>query len=250
MSIPGIKTALVVGANGGLGLALTRAMLEDAGLESLRATYRDRERAAELLAVQEQRLKTNRLDVTESESIQEMAGTLREQGESPDLVIYCAGVLHGKGLQPEKSLAQCDPEDISHVFAINTTAPLMIAKAIIPLLPRRTPTHFAALSAMVGSIGDNRLGGWYSYRASKAALNQFMRTLSIECHRTHPGMCVTSIHPGTTDTPLTRPFQANVEPDRLYTPDQSARRILSVLANSTVEDSGQFVNWDGQPITP
>jgi NAD(P)-dependent dehydrogenase (short-subunit alcohol dehydrogenase family) len=126
----------------------------------------------------------------------------------------------------------------------------MLAQALIPLMPRRQKSHFTVLSAMVGSISDNRLGGWYAYRASKAALNQFMRTLSIECRRTHPGLCVTSIHPGTTDTGLSRPFQANVKNGKLYTPGQSAGRILSVVGQSTAEQSGQFVNWDGQPISP
>ena len=101
---------------------------------------------------------------------------------------------------------------------------------------------------MVGSIGDNRLGGWYGYRASKAALNQFMRTLAVECRRTHPGLCVTAIHPGTTDTTLSQPFLGNVRPGKLYTPRQSAQRIIRVILEGQPEDSGRFVNWDGNPI--
>ena len=124
----------------------------------------------------------------------------------------------------------------------------MTARAIIPLMPKAKPGHFAALSAMVGSIGDNRLGGWYGYRASKAALNQFLRTLAIECRRTHPGLCISAIHPGTTDTALSRPFQANVKPERLYTANQSAVRVLQVVRSGTPQESGRFVNWDGGPI--
>ena len=101
---------------------------------------------------------------------------------------------------------------------------------------------------MVGSIGDNRLGGWYGYRASKAALNQLLRTLSIECKRTHPGLCVTAIHPGTTDTQLSQPFQGNVKPGKLYTPEQSAKRIIEVVMQGSPEDTGRFVNWDGKTI--
>jgi NAD(P)-dependent dehydrogenase (short-subunit alcohol dehydrogenase family) len=115
-------------------------------------------------------------------------------------------------------------------------------------MPKNRSTHFAALSAMVGSIGDNRLGGWYGYRASKAALNQFLRTLSIECRRTHPELCVTAIHPGTTDTALSAPFQSNVKPEKLYTPEQSADRILEVVLAGTPKESGRFVNWDGNPL--
>ena len=112
----------------------------------------------------------------------------------------------------------------------------------------QTEWHFAVLSAMVGSIGDNRLGGWYGYRASKAALNQFMKTLAVECHRSHPQLCITSMHPGTTDSELSRPFQANVKPGKLYTPSQSAGRILRVISAGNSEDSGRFVNWDGKQI--
>ena len=101
---------------------------------------------------------------------------------------------------------------------------------------------------MVGSIGDNRLGGWYGYRASKAALNQFMRTLAVECRRSHPQLCITAIHPGTTDTALSEPFQSNVKPGKLYTPSQSAARILQVVSDAQAEQSGHFVNWDGKPI--
>jgi NAD(P)-dependent dehydrogenase (short-subunit alcohol dehydrogenase family) len=101
---------------------------------------------------------------------------------------------------------------------------------------------------MVGSISDNRLGGWYGYRASKAALNQFLRTMSIECRRTHPQLCITAIHPGTTDTDLSSPFQGNVEPGKLYSAEQSADRILKVVTSGTPEESGRFVNWTGDPI--
>jgi NAD(P)-dependent dehydrogenase (short-subunit alcohol dehydrogenase family) len=101
---------------------------------------------------------------------------------------------------------------------------------------------------MVGSIGDNRLGGWYGYRASKAALNQFMRTLAVECHRSRPQLCITAIHPGTTDTALSQPFQGNVKPAKLYTPSQSAVRILHVVSSGQAEQSGRFVSWDGKPI--
>jgi NAD(P)-dependent dehydrogenase (short-subunit alcohol dehydrogenase family) len=101
---------------------------------------------------------------------------------------------------------------------------------------------------MVGSIADNRLGGWYGYRASKAALNQFIRTLAIECRIRHPRATILAIHPGTTDTDLSRPFQRNVKPGKLYTPQQSAARILQVVQNSGTGDSGRFLNWDGSEI--
>jgi NAD(P)-dependent dehydrogenase (short-subunit alcohol dehydrogenase family) len=134
------------------------------------------------------------------------------------------------------------------LFEVNSVAPLMTARALLPAQPRKKRFVFAALSAMVGSIGDNRLGGWYGYRASKAALNQFMRTLSNECRVSHPQAAVVALHPGTTDTALTRPFQRNIDPQRLYTPEQTAERLLSVIDGLKPADSGRFFNWDGSEI--
>ena len=244
------RTAVVIGASRGIGLALTRALLGQPALRQIYATYRQPATAGDLLAITDPRLRIRKLDVGDIDDITGLAGLIRQNGDRPDFVIHCAGILHEPGVQPEKSLGQCDKNAISRVFEVNSIGPLMAARALIPLMPRRDPAHFTVLSAMVGSIGDNRLGGWYAYRASKAALNQFMRTLSIECRRTHPGLCVTSIHPGTTDTALSRPFQANVRNGKLYTPEETAGRILDVVGASTPWQSGQFVNWDGSPIPP
>jgi NAD(P)-dependent dehydrogenase (short-subunit alcohol dehydrogenase family) len=242
--------AVVVGASRGIGLAITKALLANIQIKRVFASYRQPHSASELLALADKRLHRVQLDVTEATGIQNLVQLIMRDEGAPDFVIHCAGILHGKGIQPEKALSQCDADTLKRVFEVNSIAPLMLAKALIPLMPRRRNSHFTVLSAMVGSIADNRLGGWYAYRASKAALNQYMRTLSIECRRTHPGLCITSIHPGTTDTELSRPFQTNVKSGKLYTPEQSARRILSVVGQSTAEQSGQFVNWDGESITP
>ena len=134
------------------------------------------------------------------------------------------------------------------LFEINSIAPLLTAQAVLPLQSRKKCFTFAALSAMVGSIGDNRLGGWYGYRASKAALNQFIRTLANECRISHPQAAIVAIHPGTTDTELSRPFQRNVDPQRLYTVEQTAARILRVIDGVGSDGSGGFYNWDGSRI--
>jgi NAD(P)-dependent dehydrogenase (short-subunit alcohol dehydrogenase family) len=245
---PQPRTAVVIGASRGIGLAVTRALLKDPHVQRIYASYRQAPGAAGLFSIDDPRLQTFKLDVSEEANGRELAALIRRNGDQPDLVLHCAGILHETGVQPEKSLAQCEAGAISRVFQVNSIGPLLLAKALIPLMPRRRAAHFAVLSAMVGSITDNRLGGWYAYRASKAALNQFMRTLAIECRRSHPGLCITAIHPGTTDTALSRPFQANVKEGKLYTPDQSAARILAVIGASHPEQSGQFVNWDGKPI--
>lgn len=242
------QTALVVGASRGIGLALTQHLLAGSTVESVIATYRQEDTAEGLLALNDRRLELLQVDITNADSLKALSGKLQARQHRPDLVINCAGILHEGDLMPEKSLGQCQEESLSRLFLVNSIGPLMLAKAVLPAMPRDRACHFAVLSAMVGSISDNRLGGWYGYRASKAALNQFMKTLAIECRRSYPQLCVTAIHPGTTDSALSRPFQANVRPGKLYTTAETARRILEVLGARQAEDSGEFMNWDGNQI--
>jgi NAD(P)-dependent dehydrogenase (short-subunit alcohol dehydrogenase family) len=244
----GIDSAIVIGASRGIGLAITRRLLESASVDTVCASYRDAASAHGLFELNDPRLHRFPVEVTDEDSLKAFAEAIQRLGIRPKLVLHCAGILHEPGMRPEKSLRQCDPVALQRIFSVNSIGPLMSAKHLVPLMPRRQPTHFAALSAMIGSIGDNRLGGWYGYRASKSALNQFLKTVAIECRRTHPGLCVTAIHPGTTDTGLSKPFQGNVRPGKLYTPAQSAGRIIEVVLAGTPEDSGRFVNWDGSVI--
>ena len=141
-----------------------------------------------------------------------------------------------------------EADTLASLFAVNAIGPVMVAKHLLPLTPRDRPSLFAALSARVGSIGDNRLGGWHSYRASKAALNMLIRNLAIEHRRTRPLSACVALHPGTVQTALSAPYQGSVQPDRLFTPTQSAGALMSVMANLGPEDNGGFFAWDGQPI--
>lgn len=241
-------TALVVGASRGIGLAITQRLLQEQYIQRVYASYRHPDTAAGLLNIGDERLQTIKADLTSHEDLQGVAAEIQANGDHPDFVINSAGILHEHEIQPEKSLNQCHQDSLARMFQVNSIGPLMLARTIIPLMPRDRSGHFTVLSAMVGSISDNRLGGWYGYRASKAALNQFMRTLAVECQRSHPQLCITAIHPGTTDTSLSRPFQANVRPGRLYKPSQSAARILQVVSDAKAEQSGHFINWDGKPI--
>ena len=188
------------------------------------------------------------LDLESDADLEQLAPTLQGYGQPLRLVFNCSGRLHGPGLQPEKRLSQVTRAALSEQFAINAFAPVMLAKAVEPLLDRRHPFHFASLSARVGSIGDNRTGGWYGYRAAKAAQNQLLKTLSIEWSRRWPNATVTLLHPGTTDTALSKPFQSFVPPEKLFTPQRAAAQLLAVLAEQTPERSGSFIAWDGQPI--
>ncbi|MEJ2383673.1 MAG: CIA30 family protein [Xanthomonadales bacterium] len=242
---------LVIGANRGIGLALTAAQLADRHVRRVVATHRggaDTSELERLGAQHDGRLVLQELDATRADDLEAFAAALRKLDGGIDLAIHAAGLLHDGNLQPEKTVGQCAPDALQRLFAVNAIAPLMTARAVLGAQSRSAPFVFAAISAMVGSIGDNRLGGWYGYRASKAALNQFMRTLANECRVRHPNAAIVSIHPGTTDTALSRPFQRNIEQGKLYTPEQTAKRILAVLEPLGPTDSGRFFHWDGSEI--
>ena len=149
-------------------------------------------------------------------------------------------------MKPEKALRSIDAESMARAFKINTAGPALIAKYFTPLMARSAKSVFAALSARVGSITDNHLGGWYSYRASKAALNQFIRTTAIEMARKRGETVFLSLHPGTTDTALSHPFQAGVPHGKLFTPHYSANRLLQVIDQASKEDSGALIAWNGE----
>lgn len=168
----------------------------------------------------------------------------------PALVIVATGVLHdaAAGVQPEKALRQLDAKAMAQVFALNAIGPALIAKHFLPLLPRDRRTVFAVLSAKVGSIGDNRLGGWHSYRASKAALNMLVKTIAVEAARTHPLAVVAALHPGTVAGPLSEPFTRGASSKTIFSPDTAAQKLLDVISNLTPADSGGFFNWDGSRL--
>ena len=189
----------------------------------------------------------NGVDPTEEASVVPVASAL------PDNLAYVfvtTGMLQDDRQRPERSMRELDPETLARSFAINTIAPAIIAKHTLPRLPRDQRSVFAILGARVGSIGDNRTGGWHGYRASKAALAMLVRTLSIELKRTHPQALCVLLHPGTVDTPMSKPFQGNVAPDKLFTADFAAERLIAVVDALTPADSGSHFAWDGAPITP
>ncbi len=164
------------------------------------------------------------------------------------LVINTCGFLHSNLLTPEKRLSHINRSYTIKNFSINAIAPILIAKSIEQFIRPELPFCFASLSARVGSIGDNRLGGWYSYRASKAAQNQFLRTLSIEWRRKYPYSIVSILHPGTCDTKLSKPFHSSVPKHKLFTPAQSAEYLINIISDQTPSDSGKFLSWDRNVI--
>lgn len=229
------KRAVVVGASGGIGGALADC-LQQSGTEVI-ALSRSATDAR------------NKIDITDEGSIAAVAERIA-QGGDVDLVFVASGYLHGRLGRPEKSWRELSADHMAHNFAVNATGPALVAKHFLPLLSRSERTAFAVLSARVGSISDNRLGGWYGYRASKAALNMLVKSLAIELARKRPEAVCVALHPGTVDTALSEPFQRNVAPEKLFLPEYSAKRLLSVLDELTPKDSGDCFAWDGERIDP
>ena len=226
----------VVGSSGGIGSALVAALADDERIGNIFALSRS-PAGSDGASV-----KPFPINISDEASVAAAAAQCAQAGLI-DLVIVATGILHkGDELKPEKRMRDLNADAMAEMFRINTIAPAIVAKHFLPRMRRNGKSAFAAISARVGSIGDNRLGGWYGYRASKAALNQLLRTLAIEHARTHPDGIVVALHPGTTDTALSKPFQRNVPDGKLFTPDYSAERLL------TSEDTGGFFAWNGDPI--
>lgn len=234
-------TALVVGASGGIGRALLERALADP--RNARVLALSRRRPAGGLG----RAEWLSLDYADEASI---AAAAAEAAKGPPLrlALVATGTLQPGGRAPEKSFRNLGIEALVEAFRVNAAGPAMVAKHVLPLLPKDGRSVFAALSARVGSIGDNRMGGWHAYRASKAALNMMVRTLAVELARTRPEAVCVALHPGTVDTELSRPFQKGVPEGRLMTPAQSAERLMAVLDGLTPADSGGLFAWDGKPI--
>ncbi|WBH16377.1 SDR family NAD(P)-dependent oxidoreductase [Sphingomonas radiodurans] len=216
--------AVIIGASGGIGKALADALEEEGG--SVR------------------RLSRPELDLADEASIAAAASSI----DAPELVIVATGLLHDGERGPEKALRDLDPAWLARQYAVNAIGPALVAKHFLPLMPRSGRSVFAVLSARVGSISDNRLGGWYGYRASKAALNQFVRSLAIEDKRRNERGIVVALHPGTVDTKLSQPFQQSGRD--LFKPDRAAVQLLDVIDELKPQDSGKLFAWDGTEIAP
>jgi len=221
-----MKRALVIGANGTLGVSIS---------EQLRETH-------EVIT-----LSRADTDYTE-ESLTQQVHRLKQIGEF-ERIVCTIGVLHNDTVYPEKKLSDISRERLAEYFHINTILPSLCIKHFSKLLPKKEPSVFILLSAMVGSIEDNKLGGWYGYRASKAALNMMIKTASIELQRTHKQTCIAAIHPGTTQSDLSKPFARKLPEGKYFKPEVSAARILDVANKLTSEHSGGFYHWDGSPLT-
>ena len=246
------SNALVVGASGGIGTALVRRLLAESPVRRVWAASRTPQspplrHLAETFGA---RLAPVEVDILEPASIAALARHIGEHDGELHLLINAFGFLHDEaaGIWPEKRLEDITAEAMLRNYRVNTLAPALIARHCLALLNHRQRAVFASLSARVGSIGDNRLGGWYSYRTSKAAQNMFTRGLAIECARRARRIICLALHPGTTATALSEPFQGRVPAAQLFSPDFAAGQLLERIDRAGPADSGRFLAWDGEPI--
>lgn len=248
-----MSIAIIFGANGGIGQEFVKQALERHAVVYACSRPSEQLDAKTLphIKAMDNGLQLVDIDVLNEEHLKSLADKLSNQYGHVDLIINATGILHdSNGLQPEKKIEDFNLDNFNKVFQINTASTALIAKYFISLLKKSEsmPSVFASLSARVGSIGDNRLGGWYSYRASKAALNQIVKTLSIEVARRNKNTAVIALHPGTTDTKLSKPFQQNVKPEKLFSAYYSVSKMFQIIDNLFLEDNGKFFAWDGSTI--
>ncbi len=233
----------VVGASGGIGAALVEQLITSDQVAQVHALSR------QIKPHPSSKVSNLAFDFTDEDSLEASAQVLAEAGPL-DIVILATGLLQGNGIAPEKNLRALSFEGFEKSFMTNAIGPAMTARYFLPLMRRDGKAVFAALSARVGSISDNHIGGWYAYRSAKAALNMILKTLSIEMGRRFKNLIIIGLHPGTVDTKFSKPFQGNVPDGKLFTPEYSAKKLLSVIDQVTPDNSGDLLDWAGKIVTP
>lgn len=229
-TFPPAGLAVVIGASGGIGSALQNGLVQSGRFSQVLGLSR----------------KVDGFDLTREETIAQAALSVSGHDLPVRLIIVATGLLHDDDLQPEKSWRQLDADRLAKTFAINATGPALVAKHFLPLMPRDGKAVFAALSAKVGSIGDNQLGGWYGYRAAKAALNQLIHTAAIELRWTRPEAICVTLHPGTVATTLSAPFRSSGhEPIERA---EAANRLIGVIDGLEPSDTGLMIDHTGLPL--
>lgn len=231
--------AVIVGASGGIGRAVTRLLVASGCFDRVHALSRRAAPTEGAIA--------GLIDLASEDSIKAASAAV---GAEVDCLIVATGWLHGPDAAPERALRELDAARMMRSFAVNSIGPALVLKHFAPLLPRHRRAVMGLLSARVGSISDNRLGGWYGYRASKAALNMIVKCAAIELHRTRPEAICVGLHPGTVDTALSKPFQSGVPDNRLFTADYSAACLMRVLDGLSTAASGHCYAWDGSLVAP
>jgi len=246
-------TAFVQGAGQGLGLAFTKVLLSHGIADRVYASFRSPIPSLELVNLANQypeRLHLISLDVTIEDSISGAVQQIERRSSQIHIMINCAGVLHGLGLKgPEKRLNDLDNQTLLAYFKTNTIGPALMLKHFTSLFPSKGRVLIGNISARVGSIGENHLGGWYGYRASKAAQNMITKTASIELSRKNADLICVGLHPGTVKTQLSAPFRKRIEPGHILSPEESATKLINLLLSLSPKDTGLFFSHDGQILS-
>ena len=236
------KNVAIIGASGAIGNAFVEHYSKDPSVKNVYAFSRKKQ------CYENKKVQTFELDIENQINIQDAAEKVKENRLNH--IIVATGILHSETFGPEKSIKDINHDSMTKVMSINTIGPTLVGRYFIPLLTKDTKSVLAFLSARVGSISDNKLGGWYSYRASKTALNQIIKNFSIELKRTNPNAIVLGLQPGTVDSNLSEPFKKNVAKGKLFTPEQSRELLSNVIENATTNDSGNLLAYDGETISP
>ena len=236
------KNIAIIGSSGAIGNAFVEHYLKDNAVEKIFSFSRS------VNSHTSKKIYSFDIDIESQESIEKAASYL--EGCYLDRVIIASGVLHTESFQPEKSIKDLNYETLSKVYSVNTIGPALVGKYFLPLLNKENKSVMAFLSARVGSISDNKVGGWYSYRSSKSALNQIAKNFSIEMKRSNPNAVILALQPGTVESKFSEPFKKNISKDKLFSPDFSVDMMSKVIESANSSSSGNLIAWDGEVISP
>lgn len=243
MSSDSCHRVVVIGAASAIAKALITALLQNPAIHQVIAVCRNTDDS-----MSDSRLKHIQCDYSAA-GIADIALALKPYAGSFTRVFVCTGVLHNAVIQPEKRVEDIAAEQMAEVFRINSIVPALWLQTLLPVLKNSNHCVLTLFSARVGSISDNHKGGWYSYRASKAALNMLIKTAAVEYARRAPGVKLLAFHPGTVDTGLSKPFQKNVPPEKLFTPEFVASRLIEITDQLPVDGTASYLDWAGQTIS-
>ena len=238
------KNVAVIGSSGAIGNAISKILQNNESIETVYNFSRS-------TGIESSKKEKNFfIDIENEDSIKRSVKNIPENIKF-DLVFVATGILHdNEDIYPEKSIRDISEVKLKKVLMVNTIGPTLVGKYFIPFLDKNKRNVFAFLSARVGSISDNKIGGWYSYRASKTALNQIIKNFSIEVKRSNPNSIFVGLQPGTVKSNLSKPFEKNVNSSNLFSPEYSAEKLLKVINDLTLEDTGKFFAWNGEEIQP
>ena len=237
-----MKNIVVIGSSGAIGKSFVESYIKDTDVENIFSFSRSD------LPIKDTKLHSFFIDIEDEESIANAASKIDKS--SIDEIIVASGILHNEDFGPEKSIRDLNADNLMKVLKVNTVGPAIIGKYFIPLLNKKDKSILAFLSARVGSISDNKTGGWYAYRSSKTALNQIIKNFSIELRRTNPNAIIFGLQPGTVDSNLSEPFKRNVKEGNLFTPDYSVSMLKKIINEASPRNSGSLIAWDGEEIKP